>query len=229
MIDVHVCHMPGEVCTIFDNGVLASIDDITIYEHESVPGDIMRTRIEAFRTGHSDYVSFVDPDDEVLEDGFNPCLDILDRNRHSFVFTNSYREGEANTSTPMYDRQAQWRIDWHMKTMVPAHQIVVMRRDMLEIALREIERQTELLAHTKYQELQVIYAHLVRQAPAFLLSNIFPYRWNAVSGNQARKKALDTDEKFIVEYIKKVLYGIRYKPEAPYDHPNPTALHRYKK
>lgn len=211
MIDVHLCRLPDEKCTIFDNGILEKIENIEIHEHESIPDNILATRIRAFMTGNKPYVSFVDPDDVVLEDGFSPCLGVLERGKHSMVYTNSYRESDGQ---PLYPPNSRWHIDMHFNSFYPAHQIVVMRRDMLTYAISQIMSQDELLERGRFRDTALIYAHMVKQAPAFLLSELYSYRWNNQTGNNSRNKGLDTDNYFVLRYIRNLLWSS--KSEAAY-------------
>lgn len=87
-IDVHMLVL-GTEREDWKAQALASIprEVCSVHIVDGIRGDLGRARINGYRQGNCEYVSFVDPDDWVEPDTFERCLSYLDNNRVCGVVT----------------------------------------------------------------------------------------------------------------------------------------------
>lgn len=180
--------------------------DLAVKWHhiEATVGNVMDTRRRGFLKGSAPFVSFIDPDDQVIGEPFSECVRIAQVMPYSVVYTNSILEDDSK----LYPVGTDWSLDLHRTHRAPIHQVAVMRRELVEKALDKIFRQPELVAATRYSmEMHLIYAYLVKEAPAFLLDTYIGYRYNDNTGRRTRKKISSESKLFVRDYIDNLLFG----------------------
>lgn len=206
MIDIHMAHMPGEISR-YDE-IHLDMQGQNVYHIDGTKNNLMDTRRRGFSMGDSKYVSFLDPDDQLIGFPFDACIEVLERGEHSLVYTNSIRESRPEL---MYPEDHVWSLETHRAMKIPVHQVVVYRRDMMETALKEIFADQELVNRSKHMEMHVINAHMVRQAPAFCLADNIAYRWFNKTGNRTRKSCIRENSSFVIKYCDMLLTGVNYE------------------
>lgn len=198
-IDVHCITMPGETVPESLRSPL-----INVHRINAKPGNVLVSRTEGFLEGDAPYVSFIDPDDEVIGDPFSECLNVIKTMPFSVVYTNSILEN----GNLLYPVPTDWSLELHRTHPAAIHQVAVMRRDMVESALRAIWQDPELVKRAKMSmEMHLIYAYMVRRRPAFLLDTVVGYKYNNLTGRKTHKKAKKADVKFIKAHINNYLFG----------------------
>lgn len=197
LIDLHIAHMPDEISKIQDTISLIS-DSCLIHHIGATEGSIFDTRHRGFTFGRLPYVAFGDPDDWFLTNPFPEMVEILERGEHSMVYTNSYTNKDAGT---LLYKDHVWTPEYHFSRALPIHQVVLMRRDLLEEAFRNIINiaDTPLLEALNYRANSVIYTHVIRYLPAFFL-NTAALVWNQ-DGNNSHRLCPDEDRKLLYRHI----------------------------
>lgn len=140
-------------------------------------------RKEGFSRGSSEYVSFTNDDDIVLGDPFSVCVEELEKDPHLCgVYTNSYiRDEEQNTQRPFFTH-TEWSRSFHLSSPRPIHEIVVIRRHMIEKAFHAIESlmkqsPSEEINHMLINAEQTIYTAVAAYGDWKFLSNEFAFVW----------------------------------------------------
>lgn len=177
MIDVHTLILPTEDPDLLAQS-LASTEDHPITRHilQGVEGDVLAGRVSGYACGNNPYVSFVDPDDRVLPDAFQTCLDYLQQNENvGGVYTNSMVEYD-NGLTAVHYRHTEWSYEFHLETGAPVHQLVVMRRDVLEQAI-EATLTLDRIDEMKMFPDQLIFAQIAAIMPWHFLHADIGYVW----------------------------------------------------
>jgi hypothetical protein len=138
MIDCHVLHMPGENPVWAEKcaqSIASTTADVTVHHAPGIDGDWFEARRRGFRLGTAPFVSFVDPDDEVLGGGFERCLErLLQPDKPVAVFTRSFCRNADNSSL------VETGFNW-------PHQLIVARREAVLEALDFVNSDKELTLH----------------------------------------------------------------------------------
>lgn len=134
MIDVHVITLPHERHEWFDKCVLSMDGEpITLHHVDGVQGNIGAGRAEGFSRGTHDLVSFVDPDDWVINRGFSVCLQYMKVHPNTAcVYT---RENIAYGDSGVVTESGSDKYLQHLGTpqeATEAHHLVVFRRAAIE-------------------------------------------------------------------------------------------------
>lgn len=105
---------------------------INIHIVDKIDGDIRAARYNGFLQGTAPYVSFVDPDDYVLPETFDKCLEIIQNSSNNIcgVYTMSQRLKMKNNKIRALKKYQPWNIEL-MKYPTTVHQIVVYKREPL--------------------------------------------------------------------------------------------------
>lgn len=171
MIDVHVLHLDNEVNRLNE----FSLPNVNVYHVNGIVGNTMQARINAFRIGTAPYVSYLDPDDHVVPEAFNECLDVLNANsKLAGVYTNSEVIKDNGKKALLYQPH-QWSREWHLSRSVPVHPLLIMRRSILMPMLNHIET---INWQYKFKSLsdQIICSHVASVAD-FQYINTVGYIW----------------------------------------------------
>lgn len=133
LIDVHIVRGPNENpewwerCTNSLQG-----HPINVHVVDRVEKDIRAARYNGFSQGTAPYVSFVDPDDYVLPETFEKCLDVIQTSPDNVcgVYTMSNTFNQRSSKIKPLKSYMPWNIDY-MRHPSYVHQIVVYKRDIL--------------------------------------------------------------------------------------------------
>jgi hypothetical protein len=168
-VDVHMAHMPGELVNW--NKCDISNQPIVLHHIDGIPGNILQTRIDGFSLGTHKYVSFWDPDDTIEPGAFQQCIDFLELYpKYGGCYTNSTIIRDGKHPTAMY-KQHKWSLEYHSKSPLPVHQLVVVRREVIQQATHNLPP----ISDSQLCE-QLIYAHCAVIAPFYFL-DINGYNW----------------------------------------------------
>lgn len=177
LVDVHILHLPNEnqhwweLCK-------ESLKDhpINIHNVDGIVGNARAARQRGYEQGSASYVSFVDPDDIVLPSAFQACVDALEVDPSlGGAYTNSQKiDEDGNVIEEMVVPDTPWSIENHITLPMPVHQTAVIRRSVMEQAIKLVE---PLLKGWKYMCVDYIfYASVAAIAPWHYIP-IRGYQW----------------------------------------------------
>lgn len=135
LIDVHVLHMPDENQEWWNDCEKSLIGHpINVHNCSGINGNVGESRRLGFSLGSAPYVSFVDPDDLVLPNSFQVCLDVLEQHPEVCgVYTLSkVMNATGSISTNLLHPFRPWSFHNMKKCVVEVHQLVVMRRECVD-------------------------------------------------------------------------------------------------
>jgi len=195
IVDCHVAHRPGELYRAEQS--LEECNSALFHHFTGTDGNILDTRRRGFELGTSPYVSYVDPDDELIGDPFPTMASVLDTGQYSLVYTNSIVETGDGRRRPHY-RQHRWSPEWHWREHLPIHALVLIRRDLLTQVWEEIDANERLRLAMTNRANSMIYTLLIRILPAYYLNEI-GYLWNR-NGNNSNTLADPEDIYFQYQF-----------------------------
>ena len=150
-------------------------EPVSVHQVAGRVDDIGNARADAFKLGNSEYVSFVDPDDYVLQGGFEACYQQLEAHPEAAAtYTFEYTAGIAGT----YAR--------HQQPHAWAHHLVVFRRTAIE------EHESLLRSWTwpaPQSEIQLVVEVLKQQDKVIEIPKPY-YVWRRHIGSFITKKKL---------------------------------------
>jgi hypothetical protein len=202
MIDAHVLHLEDENKQWWDECEKSLVGHpITVYNCDGIIGNVQEARRLAYLKGNSPYVSFVDPDDIVIPDSFQLCLDELESNKGICgVYTRSQAIDEKGQIiyNHVTDRPfREFSIELIKKNPVEIHQLLVMRRDYVEEYYTNIH---PYIPKSDYEFL--MYAHLAIMKPWKAL-NFIGYKWRIHENGLHLKPHLKSKE--VYDYLQRLL------------------------
>lgn len=202
---MHVLHQPNE-SEEWNAELRLSLDrlPVNVYNLEGTHNNILDGRIRGFNTGSSPYISFADPDDIVHIRGIEECLNVLENDQNiSGVYTNSTVLMESGREFLLY-KHKEWTVEWHAKTALPIHQLCVIRREVMEQALRQLPKDNDIIKAAYMFPEQLIFAHVAKIAPWKFLPDIIGYVWRKRASG-AHKHGTRNEKQIIRNYIKSLL------------------------
>lgn len=181
MIDVHVIDSdiiePDRQRLLPKDEFFKSLESepVTVRVVNPISGNVCLARVQAFLKGINPYVSFVDDDDIVIPGTFQKCLDFLIANpQYGGVYTNSVMRYSNGFEVPMYSNH-DWSIQHHAEKPVPIHQVIVIRRKIMEAAISKL-LSSRFCENTNIHNEDLIYAFCAKEAP-FKFLNFNGYVW----------------------------------------------------
>ena len=161
MIDVHVLTLPNDRQDWFKQCMASSQNQpIEVHVLAGVQGHIGKGRVNGFMAGKKPYVSLVDPDDIVTQNGFRDCLALLQEHPEL--------HGAYTAEDQSYqDDFGVWRVkkaDPMKGSLV--HHLLVLRREVAEQYFMDLldhpqYPETAMLNHMKRDGVNLGYTHSV--------------------------------------------------------------------
>ena len=136
-----------------------------------IQGDVLNGRLLGFNLGSADYVSFIDDDDSLNHGDFIRFIEYLDTHRPDAAYTNSLRNGQ-----PLY-QHTTWTREFHLQSHLPVHQLIAVKRDIMDQAIEAFLAFPHLDAIALWPE-QVLYSHVAMLTNFVFLPDLFPYNWH---------------------------------------------------
>jgi hypothetical protein len=154
-IDVHVLRLPTENESWFEECYeLLKKEPINIHILPGIPGNILQARINGYRKGTSKYVSFVDPDDKIEPGIFEKILSEIKETSVGLYTQSSIIDMHGKTIVEQMAKYMPWEFEKMFSSFFQIHQLVVMRRDKIEIVNNNISRFYKLphpyIEHLRY-------------------------------------------------------------------------------
>jgi len=145
VIDVHLLTLPNDRQDWFDQ-CMASLkhQPITLHVLAGVKGHIGKGRFNGFSIGEQPYVSLVDPDDIVTQNGFSDCIKLLQERPEL--------DGAYTAEDQVYqDDLGIWRVQKAKPERGShVHHLMVLKRDVVNQYL------TDLLFESQYPEIRML-------------------------------------------------------------------------
>jgi len=212
MIDLSVLHRPLPHSDFFVQKweeCKASIP-IEYTEYQTEKDSTFNLRTKTYQLGDKKYVSHVNDDDLVIGNPFLECIEILEKNNDFVgVYTNSLVE-ENGARYPFYSHET-WTRKFHIREPLPVHELVTMRRDILEKALKlandylkTVSEPERVVAHGE----QFIYTAMAHFGDWKFLPNTFGYVWRKHEyGTHNREKTMALPYMSNLYHKKKLING----------------------
>lgn len=217
LLDIHIIRRPKDTIKqeyistfeTFFNQCLSSLNIIPNINLNILQGNSVKhfyfLRKEGYSHGNAQYVSHVNDDDYIIGNPFLECIEELEKNKNLCgVYTNSYISNINKTYnlTPFYNHK-QWDINFHITHPRPIHELVVIRRNMLNLAFERIENFIKLLSpierdYMLHDAEQTIYTALAYFGEWKFLPNVFGYVWRQHSCG--RHKYVNDENKLSFEH-----------------------------
>ena len=172
MVDIHIITHPK-----FDvSRQLARLQHRSVTSHlvEFAPGNILQGRITGFSMGHSDLVSWVDPDDKVLDVSWiDSAADIMKDPTVIAVYPRwiAIRGNKTEVMTPLHSWPPSGKSHF-------AHHLTIMRRAPVLAFLRRLK---DAVGWTVTCQERLLLDHLARHGKMVALPNM-AYQWNLRDG-----------------------------------------------
>lgn len=193
MIDVHIIHMPGERHDWWEE-CERSLENhpITIHHINGVVGDVRQARLNGYRLGNHEYVSYVDPDDVVLPGAFESMLQELSKRPDVCgAYSLSNRMDHSGKHLGLIHPYREFSRDYLSRCVTEIHQLAVMRREPI---IQTIQDNFDLIHPIGYTE--ITYFALFAQKYDWLAVDHVGYNWRVHSSgahmqpHEVRQEAL---------------------------------------
>lgn len=161
MIDVHVLTLPNDRQDWFEQCMMSLRNQpIEVHVLAGVQGHIGKGRVNGFMAGNKPYVSLVDPDDIVTQNGFQDCLKLLqDQPRLDGAYTAEHQF--------YFSDEGQWTLKKAQPERGSAvHHLLVLKREVVMDYLSDLRfepqyPETRMLAHMKKDGINLGYTGTV--------------------------------------------------------------------
>lgn len=143
MIDVHIINSPDWIENMQrQKDILSQNKNISLFICEPVDGDLFEARRQAYKNGTAEFVSFVDPDDQILDMRiFDLAERTLSRDKTiSSIYSRWRSIHEKNPRKITTTQFKKWEPKIHDSWTHPiVHQIIVHRRANIEKTYEDLK------------------------------------------------------------------------------------------
>lgn len=184
MLDIHVAVKPGVPFTHVIRHVKHQM--VTVHVTEHVPGDVLSARRSGYSMGSNPFVTWIDPDDQVLDLSWLPEALVWMQDEHvSAIAPRWETTGKKRYVIPVmtFDRET-----FNMGSLPHGHHLTIMRRANVEWALSQLTGPSVQRVDSAIVRLQQKFG-TIRQHPAVA------YRWFLQEGTA--RSVQDTDHRTI--------------------------------
>lgn len=142
MIDVHIINAPEWATNIAKHkDILSHVTNVQTHLSDPVDGDLFLARQQAYRLGKSEFVSYVDADDFILQPNFFYLAeDVLRNNQEISSVYSRWLVTKHSTNVQYTSELEEWKPSHHDDWSFPkVHQLIVHRRENIESTFHELE------------------------------------------------------------------------------------------